>query len=335
MEAQSRARGGARTRLRFRPVLVCLMMAMVSSTARAQLQAGFYDTLCPAAEIIVQEEVSKGVSGSPGTAAGLLRLHFHDCFVRGCDGSVLLDSAAGNTAEKDAPPNSSLRGFEVIDAAKTRLEQACYGVVSCADILAFAARDALALAGGSQYQVPAGRRDGNVSVAGETNGNLPPPTANVQQLNQIFGSKGLTQKEMVALSGAHTIGMAQCSSFDSRLYSYGPSAGQDPTMDPAYLGTLTTQCPQAGAASQLVAMDPVTPNSFDTNYYANIVANRGLLTSDQALLADPTTAAQVVGYTNNPASFFTDFADAMVSMGGIGVLTGTSGSIRTNCRVVG
>jgi hypothetical protein len=58
---------------------------------------------------------------------------------------VLLDSAAGNTAEKDAPPNSSLRGFEVIDAAKTRLEQACYGVVSCADILAFAARDALAL----------------------------------------------------------------------------------------------------------------------------------------------------------------------------------------------
>ncbi|KAM0854001.1 hypothetical protein ACQ4PT_050703 [Festuca glaucescens] len=140
---------------------------------------------------------------------------------------------------------------------------------------------------------------------------------------------------MVALSGAHTIGMAQCSSFDGRLYPSGQSAGQDPTMDPAYLGTLTTQCPQAGAAGQLVAMDPVTPNSFDTNYYANIVANRGLLTSDQALLADPTTAAQVVGYTNNPASFFTDFADAMVSMGGIGVLTGTSGSIRTNCRVVG
>ncbi|XP_047083887.1 peroxidase 5-like [Lolium rigidum] len=337
MEAETRARGGARMRLR--DLLLSVVVAMASTTARAQLEVGFYDTLCPAAEIIVQEEVSKGVSGSPGTAAGLLRLHFHDCFVRGCDGSVLIDSAAGNTAEKDAPPNSSLRGFEVIDAAKTRLEQACYGVVSCADILAFAARDALALAGGSQYQVPAGRRDGNVSVAGETNGNLPPPTANVQQLNQIFGSKGLTQAHMVALSGAHTIGMAQCSSFDGRLYPSSPSAGQDPTMDPSYLGTLTTQCPQSatqsGAAQPLVAMDPVTPNSFDTNYYANIVANRGLLTSDQALLADPTTAAQVVGYTNNPASFFTDFADAMVSMGNIEVLTGTSGSIRTNCRVVG
>lgn len=247
---------------------------------------------------------------------------------------MLLDSTPGNQAEKDAPPNTSLRGFEVIDSAKTRLEQACFGVVSCADVLAFAARDALALVGGNAYQVPAGRRDGNVSVAQETNGNLPPPTASVNQLNQIFGSKGLTQADMVALSGAHTIGNAHCSSFSNRLYSYGPNAGQDPSMDPTYLAALTQQCPQqqSGGADGMVAMDPVTPTAFDTNYFASIVAKRGLLASDQALLSDPTTAAQVVGYTNSPDTFQTDFAAAMVKMGNIGVLTGSSGTIRTNCR---
>jgi len=258
--------------------------------------------------------------------------------LQGCDASVLLDSTSGNTAEKDAPPNTSLRGFEVIDSAKTRLEQACFGVVSCADVLAFAARDALALVGGNAYQVPSGRRDGNVSVAQETNGNLPPPTASVSQLNQIFGSKGLSQADMVTLSGAHTIGSAHCSSFDSRLYSYGPNAaGQDPSMDPTYLAALTQQCPQqpasGGGADGTVAMDPVTPTALDTNYYASIVAKRGLLASDQALLADPTTAAQVVAYTNSPDTFQTDFAAAMVKMGAIGVLTGTAGTIRANCRV--
>ncbi|WVZ55218.1 hypothetical protein U9M48_005909 [Paspalum notatum var. saurae] len=317
---------------------VLLLLAAAAPGSRAQLQVGFYDTLCPAAEIIVQEEVSKAVSGNPGLAASLLRLHFHDCFVRGCDASVLLDSTPGNQAEKDASPNASLRGFEVIDSAKTRLEQACFGVVSCADVLAFAARDALALVGGNAYQVPAGRRDGNVSMAQETNGNLPPPTASVSQLNQMFGAKGLSQAEMVALSGAHTVGSAHCSSFTSRLYSYGPSnTGQDPSMDPAYVASLAQQCPAQTAGGPpvdgAVAMDPVTPTAFDTNYFANIVAKRGLLASDQALLADPTAAAQVVGYTNSPDTFQTDFAAAMVKMGAVGVLTGTSGTIRTNCRV--
>jgi peroxidase len=57
---------------------------------------------------------------------------------------VLLNSST-NQAEKNAIPNLSLRGFQIIDLAKTALEKACPGVVSCADILALVARDVVAL----------------------------------------------------------------------------------------------------------------------------------------------------------------------------------------------
>ena len=66
--------------------------------------------------------------------------------LQGCDGSVLINSTANNTAEKDAIPNQTLSGFDAIDDIKAAVEEACPGVVSCADILALAARDAVSIA---------------------------------------------------------------------------------------------------------------------------------------------------------------------------------------------
>lgn len=64
---------------------------------------------------------------------------------QGSDASVLLDAAIGIDSEKDSPPNQNLKGFDIIDKIKSEIEKVCPGVVSCADIVALAAREGVVL----------------------------------------------------------------------------------------------------------------------------------------------------------------------------------------------
>ncbi|KZV40956.1 peroxidase 5-like [Dorcoceras hygrometricum] len=313
-----------------------LVLLFLGSQVEAQLRVDFYNETCSNAEAIIWEEVKRAFFRDRGIAPGLVRMHFHDCFVRGCDGSVLIKTTVGNNAEEDGPPNAgTLRGFEVIDSAKTRLEQECRGVVSCADILAYAARDSVVITGGLGWDVPAGRRDGRISRAEETI-DIPAPFFNLDQLTQAFARKHLTQDDMIALSGAHTIGRAHCTSFSDRLYNFRSTNGPDPALHPLYAFILRRQCPRNPQGtvdlSRVVQMN-LSPATLENSYYADLLRKRGLFTSDQALTTSPESLSEVQDYAMSNRKWLHDFADAMIKMSEIEVLTGNAGEIREKCQI--
>ncbi|CAN1189028.1 Peroxidase N1 [Linum perenne] len=313
-----------------------LIMAVSNRSVEGQAtRVGFYSTSCPRAESIVRSTVQSHFNSDPTIAPGILRMHFHDCFVHGCDGSILLD---GPTSEKTAVPNRSLRGYDVIDDAKTQIEAVCPGIVSCADILALAARDTVAVTNGPSWRVPTGRRDGTVSLASDTT-NLPAFNDSAAVQISKYNQKGLNTQDLVALSGAHTLGTAACAVFRYRLYNFpGSASGADPTLDPAFVPQLRAVCPQNGDPARRVAMDTGSPNRFDNSYYANLRSGRTVLESDSVIWTDAGTrvmAQRFLGIRGLAGlTFAVEFGRSMVRMGNIEIKSGTQGEIRRICSAV-
>lgn len=108
----------------------------------------------------------------------------------------------GRESERDAAPNQSLRGFGAVEQIKARLEGACPGTVSCADVLALAARDSLVLVGGPSFPVLTGRRDSARAFHDEADTHFPGPNATYATTLDEFARRGFTERETVALLGA-------------------------------------------------------------------------------------------------------------------------------------
>lgn len=314
-------------------IFLVIFSSFVALSLGQGTRVGFYSSTCPRVESIVQATVRSHFSSNRAIAPGLLRMHFHDCFVNGCDGSILLD---GSNTEKTAPPNLLLRGYEVIDDAKQQLEALCPGVVSCADILALAARDSVLLTNGASWAVPTGRRDGRVSQASDTS-SLPGFTESVASQRQKFESKGLNLQDLVTLVGGHTIGTTACQFFSYRLYNF-TSTGPDPTIDPSFVATLQSLCLQDGDGSRRIPLDTGSGNQFDNSFFANLRSGRGILESDQKLWTDDSTRPIVQRYLGVRGllglTFSVEFGRSMVKMSNIEVKTGTDGEIRRVCSAV-
>ncbi|RDX94597.1 Peroxidase 16 [Mucuna pruriens] len=313
-------------------VLSSFMVLIISAqTSSAQLTRGFYRNTCPNVEQLVRSAVQQKFQQTFVTAPATLRLFFHDCFVRGCDASILLASP-NNKAEKDHPDDISLAGdgFDTVVKAKAAVDSnpQCRNKVSCADILALATRDVINLAGGPFYEVELGRRDGRISTIASVQRHLPHPEFNLNQLNSMFSFNRLSQTDMIALSGAHTIGFSHCNRFSKRIYNFSPRRPIDPTLNLQYAFQLRQACPLRVDPRIAINMDPVTPQKFDNQYFKNLQQGMGLFTSDQVLATDARSRGTVNLFASSEQAFNSAFVEAITKMGRIGVKTGRQGEIR-------
>lgn len=298
--------------------------------SESNLSVHYYAKSCPEFEQIMEQTTTDKQIKTPTTAAATLRLFFHDCFVSGCDASALISSTPFNTAERDADINLSLPGdgFDVVVRAKAALELECPGVVSCSDILAVAARNLVSFLGGPFYPVFLGRKDGLVSTSSSVDGHLPRPTMTLDDMISIFtGQHNFSLQEMVALSGAHTVGFSHCKEFADEIYNH-----TDPTYNPRLAIGLQRACKDYHRDPTLsVFNDIMTPNKFDNMYFRNLPRGLGILKSDRILYSDPRTRPFVELYAKDQNAFFRDFARAMQKLSLVGVKVGRQGEVRRRC----
>ena len=140
---------------------------------------------------------------------------------------------------------------------------------------------------------------------------------------KAFQAKGLNVRDMVTLiGGGHSVGVAHCSLFRDRL--------RDPAMDPTLKARLRKTC--RGPNDPSVFLDQGTPFRVDYAIYRQIKSQKGILRIDQNLALHGSTSGIVSRFASDRRLFGKRFVEAMHKMGAIGVLTGDSGEIRTNCR---
>lgn len=185
--------------------------------------------------------------------------------------------------------------------------------------------------GGPNWEVKLGRQDSLTASQEASNEIMPSPRANATSLITLFSRFNLSAKDMVALSGSHSIGKARCFSIAFRLYNQSGSGLPDPAIDPEYREELDKLCPLGGDGNVTGDLD-ATPEIFDNRYYKDLVRGRGFLNSDQTLASSPETRKFVEVFSKNEKRFFKAFVKGMIKLGDL--QSEKPGEIRKNCRFV-
>lgn len=310
-------------------LLIPLLGVCAAASEAHQLIYNYYESTCPYLEDIVRKEMLSIFAADSTAPAAFLRLLFHDCQVQGCDASILLNS---KDSEMHSSKNFGIRKLEEIDRIKTILEAECPRQVSCADIIAITAREAVALSCGPFIKIPLGRKDSTISSSLQADAHLPSPGINVDQLLHIFMAKGMNLQETVAILGAHTLGVGHCINIVDRLYKPQPTD----QMNPNFQLELKFFCPTETPITNLTSVpNDITPTLFDNHYYRDAAMGKGLFSIDSSVSRDPRTITFARQFAVDQEYFFQVFSSAFVKLSSANVLTGNNkGEVRRQCNRV-
>ncbi|KAL5786056.1 hypothetical protein ACOSQ2_008448 [Xanthoceras sorbifolium] len=222
-------------------------------------------------DLVIREEAAKVVS--KGKAAGVLRLAFHDA------GTFEMDNNSGGmngsiVYELERPENAGLKkSLKILEKAKSQVD--AIQPVSWADMIAVGGAAAVSVCGGPSIPVSLGRID---SMEPDNEGKLPEESLDASGLKQCFQRKGFSTQDLVALSGAHTLG--------------SKGFGNPTVFDNSYFKILLEKPWQSsGGMSSMIG-----------------------LPSDRALVEDVECLRWIRKYADNQNLFFEDFKNAYVKM---------------------
>lgn len=137
---------------------------------------------------------------------------------------------------------------------------------------------------------------------------------------------------MVTLSGGHTLGFSHCSSFVARLQNFSSLHDIDPRMNTEFAQDLRKKCPKPKNNHDAGQFLDSTASVFDNDYYKQLLAGKGVFSSDQSLVGDYRTRWIVEAFARDQSLFLKEFANSMLKLGN---LRGSgNGEVRLNCKIV-
>ncbi|XP_059439078.1 L-ascorbate peroxidase 3-like [Corylus avellana] len=249
----------------------------------------------PVVDAVYLREIDKtrrdlrALISSKSCAAIMLRLAWHD-------------AGTYDATRKTGGPNGSIRTEkELKHGANAGLEiavrlcekvKAKHPKITYADLYQLAGIVAVEVTGGPSIDFVPGRKD---SLESDEEGRIPDARQGAQHLRDVFYRMGLSDKDIVALSGGHTLGKAhkERSGFESLPW----------TTDPL---------------------------KFDNSYFVELMKkgdSEGLLKlpTDKSLVEDPKFRPYVELYAKDEDAFFTDYAASHKKLSELGFTRPSSG----------